>query len=97
MTGFKMADGDLVITNNEIECVAGNELTTQTIQGVLSTNQGEWLFDPEEGINFRNIFGDIKMEKQNSADSHIRQENSSLKRNQNELSERLKKRLDGDL
>lgn len=55
MTGFKITNGDLVITNNEIELVADNELKCQTIQTVISTNKGEWIFDPEEGIYFENV------------------------------------------
>ena len=55
MTGMKISNGDLIITNNEIELVEGNELKTQTIQSVLSTNKGEWIFDLEEGIDFDNV------------------------------------------
>ncbi len=55
MIGMKITNGDLVITNNEIELVEGNELKRQTIQSVLSTNKGEWLFDTEEGIEFDNV------------------------------------------
>lgn len=57
MKGFRLTDGDLVITNEEIEIVEGTELTAQTIQCVVSTNKGEWLFDQDEGINFENILG----------------------------------------
>ena len=57
MTGLKMQNGDLVITNHEIEQVQDEELTSQTIESVLSTNKGEWLFDEEEGIEFSNFLG----------------------------------------
>ncbi len=57
MKGFKLLDNDLSIENNEIEIIEGSELTRQTIQSVLSTNKGEWLFDKNEGIDFNNIFG----------------------------------------
>lgn len=57
MKGFRVTDGDLVITNEEIEIVEGSELTAQTIQCVVSTNKGEWLFNQDEGINFENILG----------------------------------------
>lgn len=57
MKGFETKDGDLLIVNNEVSMVEGKELTAQTIQSVLSTNKGEWLFDPDEGIEFSNILG----------------------------------------
>ena len=55
--GFALKDGDLSITNNEIDMVDGNELTVQTITQVLSTNKGEWLFDEDEGIDFDVVLG----------------------------------------
>ena len=57
MKGFKITDGDLSISNNEIDMVYDNELKCQTVQSVLSTNKGEWLFNLEEGINFKNVLG----------------------------------------
>ena len=61
MKGFMMKDGDLVIANNEIELAEGDELTAQTIQSVLSTDKGEWLFDTDEGIEFMNILGKVNV------------------------------------
>lgn len=55
MRGFRVSDGDVVITDHEIEYTEGNDLLSQTISSVLSTNRGEWLFDEEEGIEFNNI------------------------------------------
>lgn len=57
MFGLKTKDGDLVITNHEIEQTEDKELKAQTIQSVLSTNKGEWLFDEDEGIEFDKILG----------------------------------------
>jgi phage baseplate assembly protein W len=57
MKGFEMKDGDLVIVKGEMTMIEGKELTAQTLQSVLSTNEGEWLFDPDEGIKFSNILG----------------------------------------
>ena len=57
MIGFEVHDGDLVIVDNDISVLVGNDLTTQTIQSVLSTNKGEWLFNADEGIDFDNILG----------------------------------------
>lgn len=57
MEGFMLKDGDLSITNDEIDMVNGNELTAQTIQSVISTNKGEWIFDTDEGVNFDTMLG----------------------------------------
>lgn len=58
MKGFMLNDsGDLVIKNGEIQMVTDNELTVQTVQFVLNTNKGEYFFDFDEGINFKNILG----------------------------------------
>lgn len=97
MIGLKIRNGDLVITNNEIELVEGNELTRQTIQSVLSTNKGEWKFDTEEGIDFYNILGERYVAQQTNADSYVQQQYTELRRDYNEWAEVLRKRLDGDL
>ena len=57
MKGFVLSDGDLVITNNEIEITQETDLIIQTIQYVLSTHKGEWIFNEDEGIDFYNIVG----------------------------------------
>lgn len=57
MKGFMLENGDLSITNGEIDIVEGAELTAQTIQQVLSTNKGEWFFNENEGIDFDVILG----------------------------------------
>lgn len=49
--------GDILIENNVINMVDGNELLRQKIHEVLQTNQGEWFFDWEQGIIFSNILG----------------------------------------
>lgn len=48
--------GDVVISNNEIQMVSGDELIRQTLKSVLSTNKGEWFLNEGEGIQFKNIF-----------------------------------------
>ena len=97
MIGLKLRDGDLVITNNEIELVEGNELKRQTIQSVLSTNKGEWFFDTEEGIAFQNILGERRSAQETTADSYIQQQYANLRQDNNKWAEMLRKRLDGDL
>ena len=59
--GIKLTDkGDISITNHEIDIVKDGELLKQTAQQVLGTNKGEWVFNTNEGINFKNILGKHK-------------------------------------
>lgn len=51
MKSFSTDNGDVVVTNT-IEMVSDGELLRQKVQRVLSTNKGEWAYDPEEGIEF---------------------------------------------
>jgi hypothetical protein len=51
------SNGDIVIKNNKIQMIEGDEVTKQKIETVLGTNKGEWVLNPDEGINFRNITG----------------------------------------
>ena len=48
--GFRMIDGDVVVSQT-IEMVRDDELLRQTIERVIGTNQGEWAYDPLEGID----------------------------------------------
>lgn len=48
--GFQMVNGDAVVTNT-IEMVTDDEMLRQTIELVISTHQGEWVYDPLEGID----------------------------------------------
>lgn len=96
MKGFEMVDGDLVITNNELSMVADTALKVQTIQSVLSTNKGEWIFDPDEGINFRNILGKQGIETDNAAKVVYYREATSASGDDSELSKALEKRLSGE-
>ena len=96
MTGFKLKDGDLVITNNEIELVEGDELTVQTIQSVLSTNKGEWIFDTDEGIEFDNILGKHRIKANTAKDVMYRQEINNIRERENGAIEKLSRRLDGE-
>lgn len=49
--------GDVLIENNEIQMVEGDELLRQTVQSIIETNKGEWFEDWDEGIEFSNILG----------------------------------------
>ena len=58
MKGFALDEkGDLIIENNEIVMVNGNDLLKQNVKSVLSTNKGEWSLNVDEGIDFTNILG----------------------------------------
>lgn len=58
MKGFAMdAHGDVLIENNEINIVTGDELLRQKVWAVLRTNLREWFFDWEQGIDFNNLLG----------------------------------------
>lgn len=52
-----LINGDLVIENDELQMVDGDELLRQKVQEVISTNKGEWFTDWEQGITFSNILG----------------------------------------
>ena len=58
MKGFKIDEhGDVVIENNEISLVYGDNLLQQKVWAVLRTNLREWFFDWEQGIDFNNLLG----------------------------------------
>lgn len=49
------SNGDLVLSSGDFQYVRDINLTVQKTRLILSTNQGEWTLNPEEGINFRVI------------------------------------------
>ena len=58
MKGFALDEnGDVLIENNQISIVTGNELLRQKVLTVLKTNLREWFFDWEQGIDFGNLLG----------------------------------------
>lgn len=99
MKGFALDEnGDLLIINNEIVMIHGTDLLRQKVETVLNTNKGEWSLNVEEGINFSNILGKNTettkpRAKSGSGDSRINDINSKAIA----LSQRLSKRLDGEL
>lgn len=49
-------NGDVVIKSGDIKMTKSNsELLLQKIKTVLGTNKGEWIFDQEQGIDYRII------------------------------------------
>lgn len=57
MKGFKLINGDVSITDNQIDMVEDADLEVQTMQTVLQTNKGEDPFDENEGIDFHQVLG----------------------------------------
>lgn len=56
MKGFYLDKrGDVVIAENDIVLTADLELKMQKIHQVLSTNQGEWWLDEQEGIPMQKV------------------------------------------
>lgn len=54
MKSFSTSKGDVVV-DKSIVMVSDDELLRQKVERVLGTNQGEWSFDEEEGIDFQTI------------------------------------------
>lgn len=48
-------DGDIEISNDSIKTISSSELLAQQVKMILSTNQGEWWLNKEEGIPFKEI------------------------------------------
>lgn len=56
MYDFKLSEsGDVTIKNNKIITIDSGELLAQQVQMILSTNQGEWWLNENEGIPFKEI------------------------------------------
>ena len=47
------ATGDIIIYNNDLEMVNGDELVRQKAEKLVGTNKGEWFLNRNQGINFR--------------------------------------------
>ncbi len=58
MVGFELDEnGDVLIKNNQIQMINGDNLLRQTVKSVIGTNKGEWFLNKDEGITFENIRG----------------------------------------
>lgn len=56
MICFKLDNsGDVVIQNNNIQMIDGDDLIRQTCKTVLGTYINEWILNYNEGVNYRNI------------------------------------------
>lgn len=58
MQSFKLdASGDLIFLSGELQLVSGPEEIAQCCALAIGTNKGEWMLDPEMGIDFARITG----------------------------------------
>lgn len=48
-------DGDMSISDYNIEMVNGTDEIIQQLKAIFSTNQGEWFMNEEYGLNYDNI------------------------------------------
>lgn len=48
---------DIIIFNNDIEMVNGDELLRQEAEKLIGTNKGEWFLNKNQGIKFSVILG----------------------------------------
>lgn len=48
-------NGDIVISKRDIQMVEAQNEIAQQIKQVLQSNNGEWIFNEEYGINFHNL------------------------------------------
>ena len=56
MKGFAIDEnGDIVIENNDIQLINGDDLIRQNVEKLIGTNKGEWFLNKNEGINFKTI------------------------------------------
>lgn len=53
----KLVNGDLVIENNELVMIDGDEELVQSVQAILGTRKGEFFLDSEHGLSHENILG----------------------------------------
>lgn len=56
MRDLKIKDGDLVVSENDLNLVEGSKLLEQKVQLLLGTMQGEWFLDEEEGVDQNLLF-----------------------------------------
>ena len=54
---FKMINGDIVIENNDLVLVTGQEELRQNIENRLSVNKGEWFLNTDLGLQYSDIQG----------------------------------------
>jgi hypothetical protein len=101
LKGFKLdSSGDIIINNNTIEMISGNELLAQTVRTLLGTNKGEWALNEQEGINHRNIIGQPKQKSGNrrngnALEKYYKAEISHINEENSEMIQQLRDRLEG--
>lgn len=96
MRGFLLdSNGDVVIENNKIVMIDGQNLKAQTVRTLLGTNKGEWFGNEEEGISFKNILGKNRMTVQTT--NYTQQSGDLTEAQELALAQKLRNRLDGDI
>ena len=103
MKGFLLdSNGDVVISNRQIQMIEGNALMCQKVKLVLGTNKGEWPLNEDEGISFQNIYNPKHRELQNDQTANklieemYAEEVNSIKSDNAMLSQRLEDGLEGN-
>lgn len=90
--------GDVEMKHKQIQMIEGDEVVRQRIWSVLSTNKGEWVLNPDEGINFRNILGKRKTPvdtEDSTLQKYYEDKISDIKEDTSALTKRLERRLEG--
>ncbi|OMF28298.1 DUF2634 domain-containing protein [Paenibacillus sp. FSL H8-0259] len=58
MQSLKLDDsGDLIFLSGELQLITGPDEIAQCCELALGTNKGEWILDPDMGIDFARITG----------------------------------------
>lgn len=57
MKDLRFKDGDLVLSGNDFVMADGITEIGQCVESTLGTNQGEFILEPELGINYLNMVG----------------------------------------
>lgn len=57
MKDLRFKDGDLVLTKDDFSMVSGIDEVGQCIESTLGTNLGEFVLEPDLGIEYLNMLG----------------------------------------
>lgn len=58
MQSLKLDDtGDLIFLSGELQLISGPDEIAQCCALAVGTNKGEWILDPDMGIDFKRITG----------------------------------------
>lgn len=57
MKSLLLSNGDLVISQGDLQLVEGNDEIKQCVEVSLGTNRAEWFLNPEIGLSFEHVLG----------------------------------------